>query len=109
MQSKMILIMTLSSLISLPLLSGCSSITVTTSYIDDQGKPRSERLHAVSFLSKNNLDKVEVLAKTKTTSKILGAKGLDNSTDSEGIGAVNNVIKSIVEGAVIGASKSVKP
>lgn len=108
----MILVRIRNSLLSLSLLltlSACTSITVTNSYIDDAGKPRTEKLRAFSFLSKNNLDKVDILAKTKTTSKILGAKGMDNSTDSEGIGAVNNVLKSIVEGAVIGASKSVKP
>jgi hypothetical protein len=97
------------SLSSVALLCGCSSVTITTSYIDTEGKPRSEKLHAISFFAKNNLDKIDVLSKTKTTSKVLGAKGLDNAVDSEGIGAANNVIKSIVEGAVIGASKSVKP
>jgi hypothetical protein len=93
----------------LVLFCGCSSVTVTTSYIDAEGKPRTEKLHAISFFAKNNLDKIDVLSKTKTTSKVLGAKGLDSSVDSEGIQAANNVIKSIVEGAVIGASKSVKP
>jgi hypothetical protein len=82
---------------------GCSSITVTTSYNDDAGKPVVQKVRAISFFSKNNLDKVDILSKTKTTSKVLGAKGVDNSTDSEGIGAFNSVIKSIVEGAVMGA------
>jgi hypothetical protein len=91
------------------LCSGCSSITVTTSFVDDSGHTRTEKVHAVSFLAKSNLDKVDILSKTKTTSKLLGAKGLDNSTDSEGINALNGLARSISEGAVIGAGKAIKP
>lgn len=88
---------------------GCTHIRVSSSYIDDAGKPRTDTLYSTSFFAKNNLDKVEVAYKTKTTSKLFGAKGVETSADSEGINAFNNLIKSIAEGAVIGAGKALKP
>lgn len=89
------------------LCSGCANIQVQSVSINPaNGAVTTNSFKAVLLFSKSVAEKIDVISTTKTTTKLIGAKNVEQSGDVEMIKAVSSALG---EAFAAGAKSAVKP
>lgn len=98
-------------LLSLPvvvlLTSGCANIAVQSVSVNPaNGVVSTNSFKANLFFAKSVAEKIDVISTTKTTTKLIGAKNIEQSGDVEMIKALSSALG---EAFAAGAKSAVKP
>lgn len=97
-------------LITLPavlLFTGCLNFEATQTYWDHEaGTVLTNTVKASGFLKQTSIERIDVAARTKTTSKLVGARNAETSGDVEMVKAISGAIG---EAFAAGAKSAVKP
>jgi hypothetical protein len=89
------------------LLTGCVKLNVSsTSYDPDSGIAVTNQFTGSFFFAKTTAERIDVIHKTKTTSKLIGARNASESGDAEMIKALSDALSNA---AAAGAKAAVKP
>lgn len=94
--------MILAIVLASALLSGCASITASSV---DAETHATNYFHSTFFLTKNATERIDVASRTKTTSKLIGAKNIETSGDVEMVKALAEFGGSMVAAGAKGAAK----
>jgi hypothetical protein len=93
--------------IILLLLTGCVNLKISTVTFDPETKQVSTNdFKGTFFFSKTTAEKIDVATRTKTTSKLLEAKSIQNTGDAEMIKAIADALGNAF---AAGAKAAVKP
>jgi uncharacterized lipoprotein YmbA len=88
------------------LLTGCLKFEAHQTYFDPESKTvLTNSVKASGFLKQTSIERIDVAARTKTTSKLVGARNTETSGDVEMVKAISDVIGQ----AFAAGAKSVKP
>ena len=89
------------------LLTGCVNFNVTSTTVDPDTKIAITNSFSGHFLfAKSTAEKIDVAYKTKTTSKLFGAKAIETTGDVEMVKAISAAVG---EAFAAGAKAAVKP
>lgn len=96
------------------LLCGCINFSASQTFVDPETHiVCTNSVRGTFLLSKTAMEKIEVASRTKTTSKLIGAKNAETRGDAESIKAlsdlIGNVMAQTTKAAVEGASKAAVP
>lgn len=90
----------------IPLLSGCMNLTAEQTTMDEVSKQvLTNKFHVTAVFQKSAIEKLEIAAKTKTTSKLVGIKNTEVSGDIEMVNAIANLAGTVAAATAKAAVK----